>query len=103
MLIWPIFVNSNLDQNVITDKNLKLSDHIYIVFIISTHSIMKSLSMDLCASIKFKKNQQMKYSFWDLKMGERWRNADPAKLQLNSFLQPSGIAYFCHLGSQNVP
>lgn len=35
-------------------------------------------------------------------MGKRWINADPAKLQLNSFLWPSGIAC-CRLGSQNVP
>lgn len=53
---------SPLVQNVITDKNLKLSDHIYIVFIINAHSILKSLSMDLCATFTLK-NQQMKYYF----------------------------------------
>lgn len=47
---------SPLVQNVITDKNLKLSDHIYIVFIINAHSILKSLSMDLCATFTLKKS-----------------------------------------------
>lgn len=48
-----------------------------IVFIINAHSILKSFSVDLCAS--FKQLLRMQYYFWDLEMGKRWRNADPAQ------------------------